>query len=391
MYDANCNLNDSNVELLVDDYQALYIHIPFCVKKCNYCAFNSIVGTELLMNDYVDVLCKEIKRGPVSKNIKTIYIGGGTPTLMKIKQLSKILNVILCNYGLCSNAELTIEANPGTIDEKYLRDLNQLGINRISIGVQTFNDVLLKQIGRIHSKVDAVSAVISAKKFFNNVSLDLMYGLPNQTMNTVIDSVNTATNFDVNHISIYGLEIEEGTTFYKMQSQGILTLPTDDESADMYDYITTELPRRGFARYEISNFAKTGFESKHNLGYWNDVKYLGFGAGAHSYNGMERRSNIKNVVDYISGINNGDDVSSLEEVVDRQAAMEEFCFLALRTAYGIDRKKFKTKFGVDIEQIFNNVIQKLYLQRLIDITEDRVFLTSYGMKLGNLVFSEFLL
>ena len=369
----------------------IYIHIPFCVKKCKYCAFNSIVSTNTVIENYVNALCKEINSQSSELEVRTIYIGGGTPTLLNIAYIEKIFETIGNKFNLKHCIEVTVEANPGTVNEKYFYELLKLGVNRISLGVQSFDDELLKLIGRIHNRSEAIASVNNAKKFFNNVSIDLMYGLPTQTLGNLKDSIDIAAALDVEHISIYGLEIEEGTEFFKLQSQHKLNLPTEDEAAEMYDYIVDRLPKCGWQRYEISSFAKSGFKSQHNLGYWNDVKYIGFGAGAHSYNGLSRKSNVKSVSEYINGINSGRDVSLLEEEVTTQAAMEEFCFLALRTVEGININKFKQKFGVDIKSIFGSAINKLKCQNLIEITDDRIKLTGYGMKFGNIAFAEFLI
>ena len=364
----------------------IYIHIPFCVKKCNYCAFNSKVSNTDEISAYVDALISEIKNNPstLSAFHSTLYFGGGTPSLLKISQLEKIISALKISNAV----EITIEANPGTVDENYLRNLREIGFNRISLGVQSFNDELLKILGRIHDSKTALETIQTAKKFFDNVSIDLMYGLPRQTLADVQKAVEIAVAQDVQHISIYGLEIEDGTNFGKLYNAGKLILP--DDSA-MYDFITENLPRLGFRRYEISNFAKKNFESRHNLGYWTGKKYLGFGAGAHSYNGGRRTSNICDVATYIKKISTGESVSVLEEIVTPKAAMEEFCFLGLRTAEGLSVETFHKNFGKDIFEIYGAVIEKNLKLELLKFEDGRIFLTSRGMKLGNIVFADFLL
>ena len=367
----------------------IYIHIPFCIKKCNYCAFNSITATNDIINNYVEALCKEIKIKSSSEMIETVYIGGGTPTILEINQLAKIFEALNKNFDLNHCIEITVEANPGTVDQNYFENLRRLGVNRISLGIQTFNDRLLKIIGRIHNRIEAVTAINSAKKFFENVSIDLMYDLPDQNLKILSESIDLSMNFDIKHISIYGLEIEPNTKFFEISDK--LNLPSNDESFAMYEFITAELPKNNFQRYEISNFAKKNFESRHNLGYWSDVNYLGLGAGAHSYDGSIRRSNVASVNDYINGIKNDRDVSIIEEILTKQAAIEEFCFLALRKVEGIDKQKFQKKFGFNIETVFEKVISKLTAEKLIVQSNNFIRLTDRGMQFGNKVFAEFLL
>ena len=361
----------------------IYVHIPFCARKCNYCAFNSKVATAEEISAYVDALITEIKiRG--GKNFSTIYFGGGTPSILKISQLEKILGAL----DISNASEITIEANPGTVDANYLKNLRDIGFNRLSLGVQSFNNDLLKILGRIHDKDAAIDTISAAKKFFDNVSLDLMYGLPNQNFIDVENDLEFAVAQDVQHISIYGLEIEAGTKFGELYAAGELNLP---DGADMYDLITETLPRFGYRRYEISNFCRAGFESRHNLGYWTGKKYLGVGAGAHSYDGKIRTSNLRDVDAYIKKIRAGEDVSELEEIVTREAAMEEFCFLGLRIAEGFSAADFAEKFGANVFEIYGAVIEKNIALGLLEVSGGRIFLTPRGMKFGNLVFADFLL
>ena len=364
----------------------IYVHIPFCARKCNYCAFNSKVSDAAEIAAYVDALISEIKSIPYSlfPTPYSLYFGGGTPSILKISQLEKILS----NIKIDGAAEITIEVNPGTVDENYLKNLREIGFNRFSLGVQSFNDELLKILGRIHDSKTALETIQTAKKFFDNVSVDLMYGLPRQTLDDVKRAVEIAVAQDIQHISIYGLEIEDGTNFGKQYAAGKLILP-DDEI--FYDYIVETLPRAGFRRYEISNFAKKNFESRHNLGYWTGKEYIGYGAGAHSYNGKTRTSNIRDVATYIKKIRAGESVSLLEEIVSPRAAMEEFCFLGLRTAEGLSVEKFYKTFGKNIFEVYGAVIEKYLKLELLKFEGGRIFLTPRGMKLGNVVFADFLL
>ena len=384
----------------------IYIHIPFCLRKCRYCAFNSIVADSNLINEYVNALCLEIERANIVEPINTIYFGSGTPTILTTEQFSKVFNTLNSKFNLNHCIEITVEANPGTVDLKYLETLRRLGVNRLSLGVQSVDDNLLKILGRIHNSQEAIEIIHNAKSIFDNVSIDLMYDLPNQTYDILKNTLEMAMNLEVQHISIYGLEVEEETEFGRLYNLNKLILPSEEESGTMYDFITNELPKRGWYRYEISNYAKKGYESRHNLGYWSDVSYIGFGAGAHSYLLMQnvecrmqnekidlgvRFSNTRNIKEYILKIKNQKEVKIIEEMVNRQAAIEEFCFLSLRKAEGIDTLKFQNKFNVTIESIYDKIIKKLLEKHLIEMNNQRIYLTKLGMKYGNQVFCEFLL
>ncbi|MBR4903782.1 MAG: radical SAM family heme chaperone HemW [Selenomonadaceae bacterium] len=364
----------------------IYIHIPFCKKKCNYCAFNSKIGDEDEKNLYVDALIEEINLRGDDSFTDTIYMGGGTPTTLTLDQLDKIMLAVEENFTVDKRAEITIEANPATVNGNYLRGLQSLGFNRISLGVQTFDDELLKILGRIHDSRAAVMTIELAKRFFNNVSIDLMYGLPNQTLNNLNRDLNFIKALDVRHVSIYGLEIEAGTPFFELYNKNQLNLPEENLCADMYDLITATLPTLGYRRYEISNFAKENFESRHNVGYWTGKSYFGFGAGAHSFDGKLRTSNVCDVATYIKG-----NVPAIEEVVTRQAAMEEFCFLGLRMVEGISAQIFENKFGVKISDVFGEAINKNCRLGLLKVEDDKISLTERGMALGNEIFADFLL
>lgn len=374
----------------------IYVHVPFCVRKCHYCAFNSKIGGTAERAAYVDALTREINlRGQrdVASNeaVETIYFGGGTPTTLTLAQLEKIIGALRTAFTVDDNAEITIEANPGTVDATYLRGLKSLGFNRLSLGVQSFNDALLKILGRIHDSRAAIQTVELAKIFFANVSVDLMYGLPNQTLEDVRRDLQRIDGLGVQHVSLYGLEVEDGTKFFELARAGRLPLPDADTAADMYDLITTTLPALGFKRYEISNFARENFLSRHNVGYWTGKRYFGFGAGAHGFDGKLRTSNVRDVATYIARLNAGLSVSTVEEVVTRQAAMEEFCFLGLRMTDGISARVFNEKFGANIFDVFGDVIAANQRHGLLAVDGDAIRLTARGMALGNEVFADFLL
>lgn len=383
----------------------LYIHIPFCRQKCFYCDFPSFAGREKKIDRYLQALEQEfalLRQGLYQKDNardteskfapRTIYIGGGTPTALNAHQLAKLLEIVQKYVAVAEAEEFTVEMNPGTVDREKLLLLQQAGVNRLSVGVQSFDDNCLQKIGRIHTAQEAVDTIELAYNLgFDNISLDLIYGLPQQDREILTQSVERALTLPVQHISIYGLQLEEGTAFQRMEALGKLQLPTDELVEAMHDYIVEKLPETGYQRYEISNYALPGYESKHNLSYWQDVDYLGLGSGAHSYWQGIRYENPRGIDDYISALEAGRLPADVEEQVDRQAHMEEYCFLGLRTAAGIDKNLFQQKFGVDLLTIYGRTIEKLVAQDLLQHTAKGIALTPLGMKYGNQVFAEFLL
>ena len=376
-------------------YWGVYIHIPFCIAKCGYCDFYSLNAGEEICAKYVSALQQEIKEKGSAYFAKwgqarTIYIGGGTPTALSIAQLVAVIETTLSTVG--TPAEITVEANPCTVDESYLTTLKAIGVNRLSIGVQSFVDKELYELGRRHNAYEAIDAIHAAKLAgFTNISIDLMYGIPQQNLNSLTYNIDKAVRLKLNHISIYGLQLEEGTPFFACYEQGRLSLPDDNIVENMYDYIVAELPNNGYERYEISNFALPGYESQHNLAYWQDRNYLGFGAGAHSYLEGMRLENIANVDAYIDKINNGADVSFLEADTTLKNYIAEYCFLALRTRQGISEQGFYNKFAKPIDIYYAKVISELVERKLLIRNHGQIYLTELGMKLGNTVFAEFLL
>ena len=377
----------------------IYAHIPYCVKKCAYCDFvSSAVGNSAAreMQDYAAALRAEILREvpPLRArwgDVTTVYIGGGTPTVLPAECLTEILRTLIDAAGIPQ--ECTVEANPGTVDVHSLAQLRAAGANRLSLGVQSFDDRLLRAIGRIHTAEEARAAFHAARAAgFDNISLDLMYGLPTQTLDDLKTSINTALALAPEHISVYGLIVEEGTPLAAAEAQGRLTLPSEDAAEEMYDYLMEELPARGYARYEISNFARAGYESLHNRGYWRNVPYLGVGAAAHGYVDGVRWGNVADMHAYTRAIRAGASVRTPEDTErTRENAMEEYAFLALRTREGIDAADFSRTFGVDIDTVYGAVIEKYIVQGLLRRAENHVALTDAGMKLGNEVFAAFLL
>ena len=376
----------------------LYVHLPFCRQKCFYCDFPSYAGQEGRMAVYVEALLGELARegaplraawGPP----RTVYLGGGTPTALPPALMERLLAGLREFLAAAPDAlEFTCECNPGTVDAAYLSLLRAGGVNRLSLGVQTFDDALLRRIGRIHTAAQARAAVRQARAAgFRNLSLDLMYGLPGQTLAGLEMSVQQALALAPQHISIYGLQVEEGTAFARAQAAGRLALPSDEESEAMYDYMTTALPVAGYARYEISNFARPGFESRHNLGYWQDVPYLGIGAAAHSYLDGQRYENPRGIEEYLAALRESGRVRREEEPLTRATSMEEFAFLALRTARGIDRARFAARFGCELASVYADAIARMRARGFLEEDAQGVRLTPLGMKYGNWVFEAFLL
>ena len=376
----------------------IYAHVPYCVKKCAYCDFvSSAVGTSASaeMEDYAAALRAEILReAPPLRarwgDVTTVYLGGGTPTALPAALLTQILDTVHEAAG--EPLECTVEVNPGTVDEEYLAQLRVAGANRLSLGVQSFDDRLLCAIGRIHTAEEARAAFRAARAAgFDNISLDLMYALPTQTLADLRQSVNEALALAPEHISVYGLIVEEGTPFAAAEAVGRLALPNEDAAEEMYDYLMAELPAHGYRRYEISNFARAGYESRHNLGYWQNVPYLGVGAAAHGYIDGVRWGNEMDTRRYIRAIRAGENVRSAEDE-ERTAtnAMEEYAFLALRTAEGIDEADFQRTFGCAIDDIYSAVIAHYIECNLLCRAQGHIALTAAGMKLGNEVFAAFL-
>ena len=376
----------------------IYVHIPYCVKKCAYCDFVSVPSAQHAaeMEDYAAALTAEILREVPPLRARwgaaaTIYVGGGTPTALPAPLLTGLLETLRTAAG--TPVECSVEANPGTVDAAYLGALRAAGANRLSLGAQSFDDALLRLIGRIHTAAEAAQAFHAARAAgFENISIDLMYGLPGQTLDHLRRSVVAAVALAPEHLSVYGLTVEEGTPFAAMQAAGRLDLPTEEAAEEMYDFLMAELPARGYARYEIANFARPGFESRHNRGYWHMTPYLGLGAAAHGYVDGARWANAADIPAYIRAMREGTCIRTPEDGArTREREMEEYAFLALRTAEGIDAADFRRRWGRDLEEIYGAVIAHYATLGLLRRTAAGAALTEAGMKLGNEVFAAFLL
>lgn len=347
------------------------------------------------MEPYVAALRRELalRRDALPGAVfNSVYVGGGTPTTLPAALLAGLLETVRDLFPIAPGAEITVEVNPGTADATVFTALRRAGANRLSFGVQSFDDVLLRRLGRIHSAAQAEAQVQAARGVgFENVSLDLMYGLPGQSLANLQRSLEQALRLAPQHISVYGLQVEDGTPFAALQKRGALELPDEATEDAMYSWLTEQLPRRGWRRYEISNFARPGFESRHNQKYWQDVPYLGFGAAAHSYVYPCRFANTADVREYIAIIKEGKLPTSETQLLTRTEALEEFCFLALRTTEGISFARFAEKFGCNFRNVYGHSIEGLQRDRLAALDEKRLWLTPRGMRYGNRAFAEFLL
>ena len=365
----------------------VYIHIPFCKRKCLYCDFVSFANKQELQKDYIQALKKEIQNWKNDAyKIKTIYIGGGTPSYIDSNYISEIINLV-------GNApSITIELNPGTVTKEKLLVYKNAGINRLSIGLQSTNDTLLKQIGRIHNYNQFLETYNLARELgFNNINVDLMTGLPNQSIKDIKQSLEDICRLNPEHISVYSLIVEESTPIQKLIDNGELELPDEETERQMYWYVKDYLELNGYKHYEISNFAKPGFESEHNLDCWNQKEYIGFGAGAYSYLNKKRFGNISNLEKYIQNCNSNNFEKNviLEEAQDKNQQMNEYMILGLRKIDGISIQKFEEKFNENPILLFRKELQKLHEEKLIIIDGDVIKLSNKGLDLANIVWEEF--
>ena len=374
--------------------QAAYIHIPFCVHICHYCDFNKVFLKGQPVDEYLHALKKEIimtLNEPPKNELKTVFVGGGTPTSLSAEQLKKLCEIIGSLLPVSKDAEVTFEANPGDLTEEKLYQLREGGVNRLSIGVQSFEEHLLEKIGRTHRNEDVYKTVSNAKKVgFDNISIDLMYGLPGQKLEDFIHSMKEAFSLNIQHLSSYSLIVEPKTVFYNLMRKGKLRLPSEEDDAIMYDTLMKMAKENGLKQYEISNFARPGYESKHNLTYWNNEEYYGFGAGAHSYMHQVRKSNVGPVNHYIQQIHQGNLPILEESHLSVTERMEEEMFLGLRKVEGVSIETFISKYEKDPLELFSQQLAKLKRDGLIDMDSGYIKLTKKGMFLGNTVFQEFI-
>ncbi|RSI28042.1 Oxygen-independent coproporphyrinogen-III oxidase 1 [Streptococcus sanguinis] len=367
-----------------------YVHIPFCTQICYYCDFSKVFIQNQPVDSYLEHLIEEYNSYDIKK-LRTLYIGGGTPTALSAHQLAFLLEKLTDKLDLSYLEELTIEANPGDLDEKKIAVLKDSPVNRVSLGVQTFNDRMLKQIGRSHSEKDIYENIANLKKAgFDNISIDLIYALPKQTMEDVKTNVAKAIALDIPHMSLYSLILENHTVFMNRMRRGKLPLPKEDLEAEMFEYIIAELEKAGFEHYEISNFSKPGFESRHNLMYWDNAEYYGIGAGASGYVDGVRYKNHGPIRHYMQAVEAGN-TRVQEEVLTLKEKMEEEMFLGLRKKSGVSKKRFEEKFGLSFEDHYGAVVSELTEQGLLVPDRDIVRMTKQGLFLGDTVAEKFIL
>ena len=372
----------------------LYIHIPFCRQKCLYCDFPSWAGREGQMQGYVNALTKEIENRSKEypdRKVVSVFFGGGTPTTLSIPMLEQLMQTVFANWDIAEDAEITTEANPGTLDAEMALALKRMGFNRLSMGVQAWQNRLLKDLGRIHtieSFQENYRAVREAG--FENVNTDLMFALPNQTMEDWQETVKNIVDLNPEHISAYSLILEEGTPFFDRYEKGELEPAEEELDREMYHWAVDYLAEMGYEQYEISNFAKKGRQSRHNRIYWQAEEYLGMGLGSHSYMNGERFHNIYDLQEYIKA---DGDISLLKEDVEiilEEDALAEFMFLGLRLTEGVSFERFRERFGQEMKNIYGSQIGELVRDGLLEEDEIGIRLTRRGVDISNFVFEKFL-
>lgn len=375
----------------------MYIHIPFCVKKCNYCDFLSGPSTDAVREKYVESLCRELEKsaeGLSAKEVVTIFFGGGTPSVLTPLQTEKIFETIRRNYQIASLAEITTEANPGTLDEERLKAYKEIGFNRLSMGLQSAKNEELKVLGRIHTYEEFRKEYEAARKAgFSNINVDLMSSVPDQTPDSWYETLHCVAGMKPEHISAYSLILEEGTVLHEWYEAGKLKGRLVDEETDRIMYHETKriLEGYGYERYEISNYAREGYICRHNLAYWERGNYAGFGIGAASLIDNVRYHNTNDLQRYLDKPEDMEKIREDIEKLSKKDCMEEFMFLGLRKTAGVRRSEFYRNFQEDIQQVYGGVLKEMQQEKLLVCEEDRIYLTELGNDVSNVVMAKFLL
>lgn len=371
-----------------------YIHIPFCRQKCLYCDFPSFAGQEAYMEDYTRALLAELKESRAEfshKTITSIFFGGGTPTVLPVSYFGKILDEVLEHYPVSDDCEITTEANPQTVDRHSLSEYRVMGVNRLSFGLQAWQNRLLQTLGRIHRREAFVENFLTAREVgFSNLSVDLMFALPHQTIGDWEETLREVCRLDTEHLSTYSLIIEPKTPFDRMRQEGKLKEADERLDREMYHAAQYLLEQAGYGQYEISNFAKPGFESRHNLAYWDVEEYAGFGLAAHSYAEGVRYHNTGDLAAYLAAKGRTALLRQDKEVLSEEEKIEEFLFLGLRKTAGISLTTFEEKFHAPLNQFFSRELSYLMEEKLLVMEQDRLRLTPKGMDVSNFVFEKFI-
>ncbi|MDZ7672083.1 MAG: radical SAM family heme chaperone HemW [Halanaerobiales bacterium] len=383
-----------NKFLNYEDEFGLYIHIPFCRKKCSYCDFYSINYKNDNLKEYLKYLIKEIQlysKVLDNKEVKTIYIGGGTPSLLSPNEIDYLLKQIDKYFDIENNIEITMESNPDSLNEKKVIEYKQAGINRISVGIQSFINEELNILGRVHDSKKAINIIEILQKHISNYNIDLIFALPGQKFDDFKFNVNKVLEYNPPHISLYNLQIEEGTLLYKQYQSGNIIPVSEELDYKMYNNAIEVLENAGYNHYEISNFAKENYKSKHNLVYWNYRPYLGLGPSAHGFNGKNRYYNSNSLKDYIEQLKK--DKLPIDSIINltEDELISERMIMGLRLLDGINKNDFENRFNRSIKSIYKNVIFNLKRQNLLAEDKEKIYLTKKGLNLGNKVFLEFLL
>lgn len=374
------------------EHVSIYVHIPFCAKRCAYCDFNTYAWRGAIVRDTLEAIRLSIESTEEPNIVvPTIFFGGGTPSFPDPELVVRILDAVRARFRVLPDAEISVEVNPGTVDRARYLLLKQAGFNRLSMGVQAFDDGLLKALGRIHTAAEALRSYETARQAgFENVSIDLMFALPDQTLRQWQKTLRVAISLQPEHISCYALTVEPGTPFFKMYQQGRLNLPDEETDLRMYQYTIRALTRAGYEHYEISNFAKPGYRCRHNMVYWRNEEYLGFGPGAVSYRRGVRWKTISNPRHYVQAVRSSASLVEEEERLDADASLGETLMLMLRLRDGVDVRMVEERYGVNLIQRYARQVDKLRRLRLLEVTPDYWRITAKGLPVTNSICAEFL-
>lgn len=382
----------SACSLLLKNMNCLYLHIPFCLKKCHYCSFSSFVASPKLHKQYVEALIKEldlVKQNTEISALSTLFIGGGTPTCLAPGDLVSVINYCKDQFGFEKGAEISVEANPGTVDEYYFESILKSGVNRLSMGVQSFVDTELKSIGRLHTKKQAIDAYKSAESAgFTNINIDLMSGIPGQTVVSWEKSLEEALKLSPGHLSLYQLMVEEGTYFGQQEDQGELTLPDEDEIIDMDSRTKQICEKEDFIQYETSNFAKQGYQCRHNINYWDNKDYYAAGAASVSFVSGVRAKRIIDVQDYIDTISHGSSVIMEKECLDTEASFRETVIMGLRMKRGVSIDNLVSRYGLTPKEYYGSVLISYLDTGMLELTTTHLKITEKGWPFSNRIMAE---